>query len=112
LFDTLEIEMLMQTQALAVSLFEALTRRPAWMRDGACVDAPRDLFFRTASRAVREAKELCARCPVWSECLRHALDQPEEDGVWGGLSARERRPLRRRTARAAMRSGFGTGEGT
>jgi WhiB family redox-sensing transcriptional regulator len=39
------------------------------------------------------AKAVCRECPVRDECLAYALDHREHDGVWGGLSARERRRL-------------------
>lgn len=41
-----------------------------------------------------EAKEICARCPVRSECLLAGLDEP--DGIWGGRTERERRIIRAR----------------
>lgn len=48
-----------------------------------------------------EAKAICALCPVREACLEHAIVAREKVGVWGGLTARERRRLirqRRRTA--------------
>jgi WhiB family redox-sensing transcriptional regulator len=39
------------------------------------------------------AKQVCARCPVCSECLAYALRHPEAIGVWGGRTERERREL-------------------
>lgn len=47
----------------------------------------------TAARLSREeaAKRVCARCPVMVECREHALLMPEPYGVWGGLTAAERR---------------------
>ena len=38
---------------------------------------------------------MCARCPVRTECLEYALGNQEKFGIWGGLSERERRQLRR-----------------
>ena len=43
---------------------------------------------------------MCAECPVRSTCLEHALAAGEPFGIWGGLTLRERRVLRR--ARAAQ----------
>ena len=52
--------------------------------------------------AVARAKGLCGACPVQSQCLEHALLRREKDGVWGGLTARERqRVIRRRRREAA-----------
>jgi WhiB family transcriptional regulator, redox-sensing transcriptional regulator len=82
-----------------------------WQDHAACATFPEDLFFppdlatephqqsREAmhSRRVREtrAKLVCARCPVIEPCREHALELPEEEGVWGGLTAEERGELRR-----------------
>ena len=52
-------------------------------------------FFPARGESVRDAKEVCARCEVRSECLDFALRLKVAHGVWGGLSERERRLLRR-----------------
>lgn len=66
-----------------------------WTAFGACVDvAPDDLFVEGAAQ--REAREVCARCPVRTECLVDALDHRIDFGVWGGMTERERRALLRR----------------
>ena len=36
------------------------------------------------------------RCPVIRECLLYALVMPDQHGVWGGMSSRERKTLHRR----------------
>ena len=53
-----------------------------------------DLFVRGAAQ--NRAKQMCAGCPVRSECLSEALDNQIEWGVWGGMTERERRALLRR----------------
>jgi len=45
---------------------------------------------------VREAKKVCAKCPIRERCLDLALENHEAYGVWGGTSERERRVLNRR----------------
>lgn len=45
--------------------------------------------------AVRTAKTYCGRCPIREKCLEYALAANETHGVWGGMSAPERRALRR-----------------
>ncbi|MBB0244821.1 WhiB family transcriptional regulator [Streptomyces alkaliphilus] len=81
-----------------------------WHSEAACRRDEAGLFFApsrepTAHRLSREqaAKAVCARCPVLLECREHALDQPEPYGVWGGLTAAERRVMlgRRRRRDAA-----------
>ncbi len=52
-----------------------------------------------------EAKRICHRCPVRSECLRWALDTGQDHGIWGGADEAERRTLRRRAARAQRKAG-------
>ncbi|MEW1599371.1 WhiB family transcriptional regulator [Streptomyces sp. NPDC093808] len=42
---------------------------------------------------IAEAKELCGWCPVRRECLDFALENVLKEGVWGGLTEAERRPL-------------------
>lgn len=44
---------------------------------------------------VAEAKAVCAGCPVREDCLAFALDLGLDYGVFGGMSASERRALRR-----------------
>ena len=41
------------------------------------------------------------QCPVREACLEHAIAVREKHGVWGGLTARERRRLIRRRRRSA-----------
>ncbi|MFB7287924.1 MULTISPECIES: WhiB family transcriptional regulator [Streptomycetaceae] len=80
-----------------------------WHSEAACRSDEAGLFFApskepTAARLSREeaAKRVCARCPVMLECREHALLQPEPYGVWGGMTAAERRVvLARRRRREA-----------
>ncbi|MFJ6381160.1 WhiB family transcriptional regulator [Kitasatospora sp. NPDC092039] len=76
--------------------------QPRWSRepDGACHTADGGVFGRSADEPVaaaraREeaAKAVCAGCDVRVECRRHALAAREPYGVWGGLTADERRAL-------------------
>src|SRR5262245_4737461 len=52
-------------------------------------------FFPARGESARDAKAVCAVCPVRAECLEYALRWDQLCGVWGGLSERERRQLRR-----------------
>ena len=52
--------------------------------------------FTQAKARSRDAKRICAQCTVKSECLEYALKNDERFGIWGGLSERERRRLRKR----------------
>lgn len=41
----------------------------------------------------RQAKAICAVCPVRMECLEYAVRIREPHGIWGGLNEIERRRL-------------------
>jgi len=72
-----------------------ITAPPEWMTDGVCAQVDPDLWFPEKGGSTREAKALCARCPVHPECLAYALAHDERFGVWGGASERDRRRMRR-----------------
>jgi WhiB family redox-sensing transcriptional regulator len=44
-----------------------------------------------ADAQVERAKAVCKSCPVRRECLQFALATRQSDGIWGGMSERERR---------------------
>ena len=39
---------------------------------------------------VRKVKSFCRPCPVFADCLTHALSSPERHGLWAGTSKRTR----------------------
>ena len=80
------------------ALLAQLFNRPAWHRDAACRGMGPALFFPVRGASSDEAKAICARCPVRSECLDAALAVPSMGDVWAGLSDRGRRVLRRGAA--------------
>ena len=49
-----------------------------------------------APRQTREAKKVCLTCEVRTDCLESALMKDERFGIWGGLSERERRKLKKK----------------
>lgn len=68
--------------------------RPAWMDEGACCGTDPEIFFPGAGmHQDREAKAICAECPVVDTCLAYAMDHGLR-GVWGNTNERERRRLR------------------
>jgi len=80
-----------------------------WHSRSACLDENPELFFPignadTAFHQIDKAKVICRRCEVADTCLRWAMESRQDDGVWGGLSADERRALERRIARARLLS--------
>ena len=68
-----------------------------WMSRGSCLGEDSEVFYPSVGRsdASKAAKKVCARCPVRVRCLDFAMRHNEEFGVWGGLTARQRRSLRR-----------------
>lgn len=66
---------------------------PPFVMDGLCGQADPEAFYPEPGSSSVEAKKVCRHCPVRVECLRWALETREQWGVWGGLSARERRRL-------------------
>jgi WhiB family redox-sensing transcriptional regulator len=68
---------------------------PAWHRDAACKEHPELSWFPMRGRDARPVKRVCESCLVVDLCRSWALSQPEPlVGIWGGLTARERRKLR------------------
>ncbi len=72
-----------------------------WQDDANCLGVDPDLFFPERGASTREAKEVCRGCVVREDCLEFALRNGEKFGIWGGLSERERRRIRRQRAQAA-----------
>lgn len=68
----------------------------SWQLRGRCLGYPLEVFFpedRLKSglrQRENEAKLICRQCPVLAECREHALRTPEQHGVWGAMTARER----------------------
>jgi WhiB family transcriptional regulator, redox-sensing transcriptional regulator len=54
-----------------------------------------------------QAKSVCQECQVRTECLERALEADEQFGIWGGMTERERRALKR-----AQRTATGTSAGS
>ena len=76
----------------------------SWQDQANCLGVDPDLFFPERGASTREAKEVCRGCVVRLDCLEYALDNGEKFGIWGGLSERERRRLRRQRALVVRRS--------
>lgn len=66
-----------------------------WAEKARCPETDPEAFFPEKGGSTKEAKKVCQRCPVKVECLQWALDNDERFGVWGGMSERERRRLKR-----------------
>jgi WhiB family redox-sensing transcriptional regulator len=73
----------------------AIQDKDEWQSMANCMGVDPDLFFPERGASTREAKEVCRGCLVRQDCLEYALANGEKFGIWGGLSERERRQLRR-----------------
>jgi WhiB family redox-sensing transcriptional regulator len=67
----------------------------AWQADSLCAQTDPEAFFPEKGGSTRDAKKICTSCEVRTECLEYALHNDERFGIWGGLSERERRKLRK-----------------
>lgn len=66
-----------------------------WQERALCAQTDPEAFFPEKGGSTREAKRICMGCEVRDECLEYALAHDERFGIWGGLSERERRRLKR-----------------
>ncbi|MEU6152274.1 WhiB family transcriptional regulator [Actinosynnema sp. NPDC047251] len=81
--------------AALIDLFDA-TDEQDWQERALCAQTDPEAFFPEKGGSTREAKRICLGCEVRSECLEYALQHDERFGIWGGLSERERRKLKKR----------------
>jgi WhiB family redox-sensing transcriptional regulator len=76
----------------------------AWQDRANCTGANADLFFPERGASTRTAKAICRACDVREDCLEFAITTGEKFGIWGGMSERERRKVRRERQIAARRA--------
>ncbi|MFZ2240397.1 WhiB family transcriptional regulator [Gordonia amarae] len=75
------------------SLFDEVEHQ--WQDRALCAQTDPEAFFPEKGGSTREAKRICHGCEVQAECLEYALGNDERFGIWGGLSERERRRIKR-----------------
>ena len=68
----------------------------SWQADAICAQTDPEAFFPEKGGSTRDAKRICSGCDVKQQCLEYALANDERFGIWGGLSERERRKLKKR----------------
>jgi WhiB family redox-sensing transcriptional regulator len=76
-------------------LLEGEGEDAGWQERGLCAQTDPEAFFPEKGGSTREAKRVCRSCEVKAECLDYALESDERFGIWGGMSERERRRLKR-----------------
>jgi WhiB family redox-sensing transcriptional regulator len=69
-----------------------------WQDAALCGQTDPESFFPEKGGSTRQAKKVCGSCEVRAECLEYALDTDQRFGIWGGMSERERRRLRRQAS--------------
>ncbi len=67
-----------------------------WQEQALCAETDPEAFFPEKGGSTREAKRVCLSCNVRGKCLEYALLNDERFGIWGGLSERERRKVKKR----------------
>jgi WhiB family transcriptional regulator, redox-sensing transcriptional regulator len=65
-----------------------------WRELAACRGADLEVFFPGRGESAELARRVCAGCPVRQPCLDYAVSNRIVDGIWGGLTGRERGALR------------------
>ena len=76
-------------------LLEGEPEDAGWQERGLCAQTDPEAFFPEKGGSTREAKKVCLTCDVRQDCLEYALENDERFGIWGGLSERERRKLKK-----------------
>lgn len=89
-----------RTQHDAVlGVLDGVGSQQRWRLHAACGGADLDLFFPLGDgdelESVTVAKQICRGCTVRHECRDWALTSGENYGIFGGLTAAERRVLHR-----------------
>ena len=72
-----------------------------WRQRAACRGLDPEVFHPLSDEEAEDAKAVCALCPVRQMCLEHAIVHREREGVWGGLTERERRRMLRQRQKSA-----------
>jgi WhiB family redox-sensing transcriptional regulator len=80
---------------LLAGLLDELDQPQEWQERALCAQTDPEAFFPEKGGSTREAKRICSGCEVSADCLQYAISNDERFGIWGGLSERERRRLRR-----------------
>lgn len=69
-----------------------------WADHAVCREVDGDLWFQETGNAstIWQAKRICwDRCFVREQCLEYALHNDDQFGIFGGYTAKERRPMRK-----------------
>jgi Transcription factor WhiB. len=73
-------------------------RGPAWLTGALCAEVDPAIMFPDKGGSSREGKKVCAGCDLAAACHEWAVVNEIPDGIFGGVTARERRMARRSAA--------------
>ena len=65
-----------------------------WMDQALCREVDYELFFPEGGGGSKNARKICAKCEVKTQCLDYALTFPHMIGIWGGTSEKQRRKMK------------------
>ena len=74
-----------------------------WMIDGECTHYPSEMFFPGPHESSVAALSVCASCTVVEQCLAFALALAP-DGVWGGMSEKQRKAYKQELRDAQVKA--------
>ena len=83
------------TADVVAAMAEPVEAELSWQERALCAQTDPESFFPEKGGSTREAKKVCTGCDVKGDCLEYALAHDERFGIWGGLSERERRRLKK-----------------
>lgn len=70
-----------------------------WREQAACKGMDVRLFFPESGgngiNTAKQAKKVCATCPVTGPCLEYGLRTSDREGIYGGLSHKQRSVIKR-----------------
>lgn len=70
------------------------TKPGAWMDSANCATTDPEIFFPEKGPS-NAAKQVCAACDVVAQCLAFARREGIESGIFGGMTAHERKTARK-----------------
>lgn len=77
-----------------------------WKLNGVCRTIDPELWFPGEQQTGAEAKRWCKTCPVMLTCLQYAIENAEPYGVWGGMTANERKLFRRLVVKSIRNANY------
>ncbi len=70
-------------------------QKEQWMLFSACRGQDPSIFYPASGESHEPALRFCRVCPATKACLDYAIRNGERDGIWGGMSQRERSRYRK-----------------